>query len=295
MSLFAPAVRYAEFARIGITGPSGSGRTETALRIAQGLGGPVAVLDTERGRSRSYAERYEFSIRQVSTFHPSDFLDTLAAAAWEGVGTLVVDCWSSYWSGLGGILSQVDDAKASTPRGSQASPWAAARQWEAEMDAAIAGFPGHLVFTLRAKTEWMPDPTDPTKSVKVGMKPEQREGFDYALHLVGDMDMSHHLTVAKSTLANVAYGDVFEAPGEALGAKIAAELSEGEQAPTAMDCRNALYDETVSFERLREMVMQARERGLGGAVVYDGYGKRVTLGPLMDNVGRQRTQQGQRA
>lgn len=35
--------------RLGITGPAGSGKTYSALLIAFGLGGRVALIDTERG------------------------------------------------------------------------------------------------------------------------------------------------------------------------------------------------------------------------------------------------------
>ena len=35
--------------RLGITGPSGSGKTYSSLRLAKGLGGKIAVIDTEKG------------------------------------------------------------------------------------------------------------------------------------------------------------------------------------------------------------------------------------------------------
>ena len=48
MSGFKRATKAAAKLRLGLIGPAGSGKTYTALRIAQGLGGKIAVIDTER-------------------------------------------------------------------------------------------------------------------------------------------------------------------------------------------------------------------------------------------------------
>lgn len=48
--------------RAALFGPSGSGKTFSALRIATGLGRKIAVIDTERGRARKYADIFEFDL-----------------------------------------------------------------------------------------------------------------------------------------------------------------------------------------------------------------------------------------
>jgi len=40
--------------RLGIAGPAGSGKTYSALLIAFGLAGKVAMIDTERGSGELY-------------------------------------------------------------------------------------------------------------------------------------------------------------------------------------------------------------------------------------------------
>ncbi len=47
--MFHEAKRQKVKLRLGICGPSGSGKTYSSLLIAQGLGGRVALLDTEHG------------------------------------------------------------------------------------------------------------------------------------------------------------------------------------------------------------------------------------------------------
>ena len=53
---FTKATRKKARLRLALTGPSGSGKTMAALMIAKGLGGRVAVLDTEHGSASLYAE-----------------------------------------------------------------------------------------------------------------------------------------------------------------------------------------------------------------------------------------------
>ena len=52
---FKKATKAAAKLRLGLIGPAGSGKTMTALRIAHGLGGRVAVVDTERGSASLYS------------------------------------------------------------------------------------------------------------------------------------------------------------------------------------------------------------------------------------------------
>jgi len=52
--------------RLGMSGPSGSGKTYSALRLAKGLGGKVAVIDTERGSASLYADKFEFDVLELT-------------------------------------------------------------------------------------------------------------------------------------------------------------------------------------------------------------------------------------
>ncbi|MGW4720942.1 AAA family ATPase, partial [Nocardia sp. NPDC004260] len=54
---FEEATKEAAKARIALTGPSGAGKTYTALMLAFGLGENVAVIDTERGSASKYVGR----------------------------------------------------------------------------------------------------------------------------------------------------------------------------------------------------------------------------------------------
>ena len=53
---FKKAVRSASKLRLALSGTSGSGKTYGALLLAKGIGGKIAVIDTERGSASLYAD-----------------------------------------------------------------------------------------------------------------------------------------------------------------------------------------------------------------------------------------------
>ena len=46
--------------RMAITGASGAGKTYSAILLALGLGGKIAMIDTEHGRGEIYSELGEY-------------------------------------------------------------------------------------------------------------------------------------------------------------------------------------------------------------------------------------------
>ena len=69
---FTRATKAQSKLRLALFGPSGAGKTYTALRIGTGIGGTMAVIDTERGSASKYADRFEFDVLNL----PSHDIDT---------------------------------------------------------------------------------------------------------------------------------------------------------------------------------------------------------------------------
>lgn len=98
---------------IGLTGPSSSGKTYTALRLATGIqsvyGGDIYVVDTEQRRSLHYADRFNF--RHVPFGEPFGALEYRAALRYckaQGAGVVIIDSASHEHDGPGGMLEQHD-------------------------------------------------------------------------------------------------------------------------------------------------------------------------------------------
>ena len=62
MSNFKKATKKQAKLRLALFGVSGSGKTYSALRLAKGLGGSIAVIDTENHTACKYSDRFDFDV-----------------------------------------------------------------------------------------------------------------------------------------------------------------------------------------------------------------------------------------
>lgn len=233
---FTKATKKAAKGRVALDGPSGSGKTYTALTLATTLGGRAAVIDTEHGSASKYADLFEFDTLHLDRYSPQILIDALGAAAVAGYDVVVVDSLSHFWMGTDGMLEQVDRA-AKRSGGHGMSGWKEMRPVERQMVESLLAYPGHVICTLRVKTDWVEGENARGKRVmqKVGTKAEQREGLEYEFDLVGSLDLNNELTVVKSRCPQLA-GEIVARPGRAFAETFKAWLDDGEQDdPSARD------------------------------------------------------------
>jgi hypothetical protein len=226
---FKRATRSQARLRLGLIGPAGSGKTMTALRIASGLGGKIAVVDTERGSASLYmGERdMEFDVIELDSYEVENFIEAINAAAAGGYSTLIIDSLSHAWAGKGGILEFVDKA-GKRQGGGNFGAWRDATPRHNALVDAILGAPLHVICTLRSKVEYVVENINGRNQVrKVGMQPVQRDGLEYEFTVVGDVTQDHDLIVTK-TRAAFLKDQVIREAGEDLGKQLAGWLSTGE-------------------------------------------------------------------
>jgi hypothetical protein len=195
--MFQKATKKGQSARIAMFGPAGSGKTYSALLIARGLVGPggrVAVIDTERGSASKYADVDSFDVAELDSYAPARYIEALRFAAQEGYGAIVIDSLSHAWEGEGGILDQVDQ------RGGRFDTWKDMTPQLRELVNMLLTFPGHVIVTLRSKTEYVVEKNDKGKSEprKIGLAPKFKDGMEYEFDIVGEMDDSNTMRVTKS-------------------------------------------------------------------------------------------------
>ena len=104
---FRPAKRESVGLLIGLAGGTGAGKTFSAMRLASGIAGdkPFAVIDTEAGRAKHYADQFRFDHGDMHPpFSPDAFADAITSADKAGYPVIVVDSVSHVWAGDGGVL-----------------------------------------------------------------------------------------------------------------------------------------------------------------------------------------------
>lgn len=109
---FRPALRENVGLLIGLVGASGSGKTYTAMELASGIAGDraFAVIDTEAGRAKHYADLFKFDHGDLKPpFRPNSYAEAIAAADQAGYPVIVVDSTSHEHAGEGGLLDWHDE------------------------------------------------------------------------------------------------------------------------------------------------------------------------------------------
>ena len=106
-----PAIRENTPLIVGIGGPTKSGKTFSAHRIAQGLanGGTVAMLNAEGQRGHQYADKFKYLACDIEPpFSYERYQEAVLEIAKQKPAVLIVDSMSHAHDGPGGMLEQHD-------------------------------------------------------------------------------------------------------------------------------------------------------------------------------------------
>ena len=217
--MFRAATKEKTKLRMAIYGPSGAGKTFSALRIASGLGGRVAVIDTEHRSAAKYADRFTFDVAELSADRGIEMvINSLAAAAEVGYEVVIIDSLTHAWQSL---LEEIDKLAATKYRGSTWQAWAEGTPKQRRMIEALLSYPGHLIATMRSKTEWVVNNEGGrAKPVRVGLAPEQGKGIEYEFDLLLELSADHVAHVVKDRTGQF-QGRLIERPDEAFGRELA--------------------------------------------------------------------------
>lgn len=250
MSGFTKAVRRKSKLRMGISGPSGSGKTMAALSIAKGLGGKVALIDTERGSASLYSTPVHLhdgsvwippdfdTMEIVPPFTPEKFIKGIIEAESAGYDVLIIDSTTHEWNGSGGVLELVDQVAKAKFGGNSWSAWSEMTPRHRKFVDTILNCNMHIIGTMRSKTETeqITDDRGKKKVVKLGMKAEQRDGTDYEYTVVLDLVHDGHYATSSKDRTGLFGGDP-EKISEDTGRKLIAWLNSGAE-PTPEPKRN---------------------------------------------------------
>ncbi|GHV37256.1 hypothetical protein AGMMS49546_04460 [Spirochaetia bacterium] len=230
---FVEAERSQLYLRCALFGPSGSGKTMTALRMAQGIaekmGVQVAVIDTEARSASKYADRYKFVVDNLENKTVDGYIKAMHEAYDAGYKVLVIDSLSHAWRELTEEVDRI--TQASNSKNSFLS-WAKVNPKQKRLVEAILNFPGHIIATMRSKTEWIVGEGKGGKTApeKLGLAPEQGKGIEYEFDLLVELNQQHQAIVTKDRTGKF-QDETIDRPGEDFGLALYDWLSSGTVIP----------------------------------------------------------------
>ena len=97
MSSFKRAERKKAKLRLALVGSAGSGETYSALKIAKGIGGKIALIDTERGSGELYSSMTEYDTAQLDPPYTVERYISLIEEAEKEYDVIIIDSMSHAW------------------------------------------------------------------------------------------------------------------------------------------------------------------------------------------------------
>jgi hypothetical protein len=238
------AQRKKAFIKMGLQGPSGSGKSYGALLLAYGLTGKwdqIAVIDTENGSSDLYAHLGDYNVLQIAApFTPEKYAEAIEKCCLCGFKVIIIDSISHEWDGSGGILDIH-----SSMTGNSFTNWSKLTPRHNDFVSTILQSQVHIICTIRSKQDYVLNEKN-GKQVpeKIGLKGITREGMDYEFTLLFDLDIKHNASGSKDRTGLFLGKPEFKITAET-GMKILNWCNAGE--PDAFDKR---INDCASLEEL---------------------------------------------
>ncbi len=195
--MFQKAQKHGTHIKLAITGPSGAGKTYSALRLAKGLAGEgrVALIDTENESASLYAGDFDFDVTNVDPPYTMDKLvEPTKYVLKNNYDVLVIDSASHFWNGVLDYKTNLDKRG-----GNSFANWGEANKKYDLMLRAILFSKIHVIVCMRSKMEYVLQENEKGKHVpqKIGMAPIMRDGVEYEFTTVFDLDIAHQAQASK--------------------------------------------------------------------------------------------------
>lgn len=182
--------------RIGLSGPSGYGKTYSALLLAFGITQDwkkIAVIDTENNSASLYSHLGDFNVLSLEEpYSPQRYIEALKTCENADMEVIIVDSISHEWQGKGGCLEMHEKL------GGRFQDWAKITPYHNSFVDGILQSKCHVITSTRRKVDYSldRDMNGKTKVMKLGTKEITREGFEYELTVNFELINDNHLVKA---------------------------------------------------------------------------------------------------
>ena len=224
MSNFKKATKKQAKLRLALFGVSGSGKTYSALRLAKGLGGSIAVIDTENHTACKYSDRFDFDVCECEKASINNIVNLLNEASEYDV--LIIDSLTHAWDEL---LEEVNRIAKTKFGGNSWSAWSEGTPKQRAFIKSLLDFKGHLIVTMRSETSWEVTENDKGKKVpvRIGTAPKQGKSIEYEFDMLMQLSQDHSALVLKDRTGKY-QDECIDLINEELGKQLGEWLSDGE-------------------------------------------------------------------
>lgn len=200
---FIKAIREKVFAKVLLTGASGSGKSQSALELATGMfkkcgGAGIAYIGTEGDRDKLYAQTgskhgdytFEYDLLQLEDpFTTDSYIAAIDAAIEAGYKVCIIDGLSAEWKWL-------NDTHDKMP-GNSFTNWGKLKPKHRQLIDKILTAPMHIFCCARGKDEWLlEDKNGKQVPKKVGLGSQTDKDISYEMMLSLQIDQDTHIAHA---------------------------------------------------------------------------------------------------
>ena len=180
--------------KLALQGPSGSGKSYSALLLAYGLCGDwtkIAVIDSENNSADLYASLGDYNVVSLDGhYDPETYIDAIKICQKAGMEVIIIDSMSQCWDNL-------LEYHASIP-GNSFTNWQKVTPRMTSLIQMILQADCHVISTMRCKQDYvLSEKNGKMVPEKVGLKAVMRDGIDYEYTIVFDINMKHQAVVSK--------------------------------------------------------------------------------------------------
>lgn len=190
--------------RIGLFGPSGAGKTMSALKLARGITewDKICIIDTENRSADLYSKLGDYNVINIDApYLPEKYIAAIDAAVAAGMEVIILDSITHEWAGKGGILELVDELADKSKN--SFTVWGKLTPRHNAFIDAITSCPVDIICCGRSKQEYVLNQKEGKNGQmvnvpeKVGLKAVTREGFDYEMTVSFEIAINHYATTSK--------------------------------------------------------------------------------------------------
>ena len=184
-----------------IGGPSGSGKSYSALRMATGIAGregegtKIGYIGTEGMRDKLYANEFEYDLISLEEYSPDYYEAAIDAFLEAGYKVIIIDSMTHLWNW---VQDQVQAITATAKSDNSFQAWGKFKKSNKKIIEKILLAPAHIIVTGRGKDEYVMETNSKGKLApkKVGVGVQQDKDIEYEYMVTWMIDQETHLAEA---------------------------------------------------------------------------------------------------